>query len=289
MGSVFKKIVYTVKRMADVFDEDRVAVYAGEAAFFVLISTVPCIMLFILVLGAVYPVDADTVMLAAGEVLPQKALELGGRLMEEVLNGSSSVPLVSVTTIMLLWSASKGIRAIGDGLQNIFDEDRRRRYIGNVFISFGFTLLFIVLIAVVFFILVFGTPLMNMLTGWLGLADGALASVFSAKNLLFFPALTVLFALAYRLLARSDIPLRGQLFGAAVAAAGWQLYSFFFSLYIEYFTDYSYLYGSLAALLIFMLWLYACMNILLFGAVLNKMRWGAKNLAKQTDIKDGRT
>ena len=149
MGSVFKKIVYTVKRMADVFDEDRVAVYAGEAAFFVLISTVPCIMLFILVLGAVYPVDADTVMLAAGEVLPQKALELGGLLMEEVLNGSSSVPLVRHDHNAALVRV-KGIRAIGDGLQNIFDEEQAAPLHGNVFISFGFTLLFIVLIAVVF-------------------------------------------------------------------------------------------------------------------------------------------
>jgi len=273
MKSWLLKAAAMVKRMADMFDRDRVAVYAGEAAFFVLISTVPFIMLSILFLGAVYPIDAGSALSMAEDVLPEGIKNVGSRLMDEVINGSSSVPLVSVTTVLLLWPASKGIRAIGDGLQNVFDEDRRRMYIKNVFVSFAFTLLFIVLIAVAFFILVFGTQLAKFVASRLGVQDDAFSWLLSFKSLAFFPALTFLFALAYRLLARSEIPFRGQFFGAAVAAAGWLLYSYFFALYIEYFTDYSYLYGSLAALMIFMLWLYACMNMLLFGAVLNKLRW----------------
>lgn len=57
--------------------------------------------------------------------------------------------------------------------------------------------------------------------------------------------------------------------GAAFAAVGWFVYSRFFEFYIEHFADYSYIYGSLASVIIVMLWLYSCMEILLIGAGVN--------------------
>ena len=58
--------------------------------------------------------------------------------------------------------------------------------------------------------------------------------------------------------------------GAAFASGGWILFSYFYSLYIIHFPAVSYLYGSLAALVLMMLWLYICMTILLLGAEVNK-------------------
>ncbi|MDD6094276.1 MAG: YhjD/YihY/BrkB family envelope integrity protein, partial [Clostridia bacterium] len=49
------------------------------------------------------------------------------------------------------------------------------------------------------------------------------------------------------------------------------LFSYFYSLYLAYFPTGYYLYGSLAAALFLMLWLYTCMNILLVGAEINKL------------------
>ena len=43
------------------------------------------------------------------------------------------------------------------------------------------------------------------------------------------------------------------------------LFSFFFSVFVENFANYATIYGSLAALVILMVWLYACMFILLIG------------------------
>ncbi|MEG0019288.1 MAG: YhjD/YihY/BrkB family envelope integrity protein, partial [Oscillospiraceae bacterium] len=60
--------------------------------------------------------------------------------------------------------------------------------------------------------------------------------------------------------------------GAAIASGGWLIFSFGYSIYINYFSSYASLYGSLGALMLFMLWLYMCMNILLVGALINKLR-----------------
>lgn len=62
-----------------------------------------------------------------------------------------------------------------------------------------------------------------------------------------------------------------QIPGAFIAASGWMLYSYFYSLYIVYFPNASYIYGSLAAVILFMLWVYFCMIIFLVGAEINKI------------------
>jgi len=57
--------------------------------------------------------------------------------------------------------------------------------------------------------------------------------------------------------------------GAIISAAGWVGFSALYSFYITHFANYSYLYGSLTAIVLLMLWLYFCMNILFFGAEVN--------------------
>ena len=53
--------------------------------------------------------------------------------------------------------------------------------------------------------------------------------------------------------------------GGSLSALAWVLYSFFFSIFVENFGNYSSVYGSLAALVILMLWLYFCMYIMFIG------------------------
>jgi hypothetical protein len=59
--------------------------------------------------------------------------------------------------------------------------------------------------------------------------------------------------------------------GGMLSAAGWMLFSYLYSLYIRYFPRSAQLYGSLALLVILMLWGYFCMIIFLCGAEINKL------------------
>ena len=62
----------------------------------------------------------------------------------------------------------------------------------------------------------------------------------------------------------------GFLAGAFFAAACWIIFSIAYSVYIDTFSDYTYFYGSLTAVVLLMLWVYICMNIFLYGAQINK-------------------
>lgn len=69
--------------------------------------------------------------------------------------------------------------------------------------------------------------------------------------------------LSRRLSVKSQTP------GAAFAAVGWALFSTAFSIYFRYFKNFTVTYGSLAAVILMMLWLYFCICILFMGAEIN--------------------
>ena len=81
--------------------------------------------------------------------------------------------------------------------------------------------------------------------------------------------LFLIFLILYKMLPNRKATFKSQVPGAVLIAAGWSLFSYFFSLYFELFPGFSNMYGSLTALIMVMLWLYICMNLLLYGAEIN--------------------
>ena len=183
---------------------------------------------------------------------------------------------MSVTTVFLVWAATNGVRSIAAGLQNIFGGKQQYNIVQLTLRSVGYALVMFAVGILAVAVLVFSSPLETVVRAVLGRWAQAVLVVLNMRSIIFFLALTLLFALAYKSLAVSSMPFKKQLTGASVAAAGWILYSFGFSLYIKYFSRYSVLYGSFGAVMLFMLWLYMCMNILLCGAFINRIVYGKK-------------
>ena len=58
--------------------------------------------------------------------------------------------------------------------------------------------------------------------------------------------------------------------GALLASSGWLVFSDLYSIYVENFSGYANVYGSVYAVALSMLWLYCCLSILFYGGVLNR-------------------
>ena len=79
----------------------------------------------------------------------------------------------------------------------------------------------------------------------------------------------VFFAVLYMMLPNRITTFTGSsLPGALFSAVAWYLFSFGFSIYIEYTRAYT-MYGSLTTLMLFMFWLYFVMYIVLIGVEIN--------------------
>ena len=108
--------------------------------------------------------------------------------------------------------------------------------------------------------------------------DRFVSCLISLRTFLALALLTLFFVALYTWLPYERQDIRLQLPGALISTVGWIGCSYGFSIYFNYFGNYSYMYGSLTAVVILMLWLYACICILFFGADVDDI------LAKNPDM-----
>ena len=90
-----------------------------------------------------------------------------------------------------------------------------------------------------------------------------------ARNFLAFVVLVFVFLFLYKVLPNRKASLKSQLPGAVLTAIAWSVFSFGFSIYFTFFPNFTNMYGSLTTIILIMLWMYICMNIVLFGAEIN--------------------
>ena len=190
-------------------------------------------------------------------------------IIDEIYNTALSKALISVTAITTLWSAGKGILAIMKGLNSVYDIEETRNYVFLRLASAIYTLIFAIMIIGSITLFVFG----NRLYLWIirkvpVLTDFALL-IISLRTFIGLIVLITFFLFIYTVIPNRKTKLFNQLPGAIISATGWIGFSYAFSFYIDNFSNYSSMYGSLTAIVLFMLWIYFCMYILFIGAEIN--------------------
>ncbi len=262
---------------------DQVNVYAAQASFFIIISVIPFIILLLSL--AKYVIDVDWVV---GWIESQISGDIGN-LLQSVLaevTEKAGISLVSITAISTLWSSSRGVNAVIRGIWSAYGIRINENFLFDILRSLFYTLSFILTLLGSLVALVFADSIRDFCEGRYPIATIIFDIIIQCSAIVFIIVLTLFFALIYNTASKkgkrlskdaymglSDKLPRGylaQMPGAIFAALGWVLFSYFYSLYIRYFPSASYLYGSLAAIVFLMLWLYICMMILIYGAEINK-------------------
>jgi membrane protein len=187
----------------------------------------------------------------------------------EIYDTATSTTLISITAISTLWSAGKGFLAIMRGLNSVYEIKETRKYIFLRATSALYTLIFAIMLIATMVLFVFG----NRLYFWIEqkfpvLTDMALV-IISLRTIVGLVTLLIFFLLIYSFIPNRKTKLMNELPGAMVCAAGWMGFSYAFSYYIDNFSNYASMYGSLTAIVLFMLWMYFCMYLLFIGAEFN--------------------
>ena len=82
---------------------------------------------------------------------------------------------------------------------------------------------------------------------------------------------TTIFTVLYMVLPNGKNTFFDSLPGALLASSGWLIFSDLYSIYVENFSGYANVYGSVYAVALSMLWLYFCMAIVFYGGALNRL------------------
>ena len=246
---------------------DQVPLLAAGVAFFGFLSLFPAIVAAVLTYGLVAdPTQIRSQVQDLTEAMPASSRDL---LLQQ-LDALTSAPRQSlgiglaIAVAAALWSAAGGVGYLLTAVNLAYDEDETRGFVRRKLLALGMTLgaIIFVLLAIALFAAgaAIGEDLPTPLRFLLGVLRLVLAVVL----------ITVALAVVYRLGPDRDAPrMRWVSIGAGVATIIWLLASFGFSLYVATFGNYAKTYGSLAAVVVLMLWLWLTAYAVLVGAEVN--------------------
>ncbi|MDF2944819.1 MAG: putative rane protein [Herbinix sp.] len=262
--ATFRLIGLLSKKIGD----DHVAAFSAQAAFFIIISFFPFIMLLLSIVQY-FQIGESNMYVLFTQAFPTAVDSMIVTVINEIYDTAASSTLISITAITTLWSAGKGFLAVMRGLNSVYEIKETRQYLFLRITSAFYTLIFAIMLIATMVLFVFG----NRLYFWIEqkfpvLMDTALV-IISLRTIVGLTTLLVFFLIIYIVIPNRKTKLLNELPGAMVCSAGWMGFSYAFSYYIDNFSNYASTYGSLTAVVLFMLWMYFCMYLLFIGAEVN--------------------
>lgn len=263
----FVKIYKNLRDFSRQMALDHVNAYAAQSSFFMIIAIFPLLML-LLSLIRYTPVTEQDLINTTLAITPNTLDPLIEQIIGEMYN-QSNFAILSITAVTAIWSASKGILAIIRGLNSVFGIDEKRNYFQLRIIASFYTIILVLLIVLALGFMVFGNSLLRLFAKNIPLLY-ELAEFVISLRIIYIPIIfTIAFVNVYRIVPNRQYTFFDHLPGALFTSLGWIIFSYVYSIYIDYFAGSTYIYGSLTTVVLLMLWIYICMYILFMGAEIN--------------------
>jgi membrane protein len=245
--------------------EDRVILVAAGVTFYCLLAIFPAIAALVAIYGFFNdPASISSEVDKISGVVPGGALDVIRAQMNQVASqGPSKLGVAFVIGFLVsLWSANAGIKSIFDALNLVYDEPEKRGLIRLNLVSLAFT------VAAILFILVAIGSIAALPAVTSSQLQGTAALI---AQIIRWPILFVVAAVGIALVyrygpCRAELQWRWITWGSALAAIAWIAVSIAFSWYAANFGSYNKTYGSLAAIVVFMTWLWLSIVVILIGA-----------------------
>ncbi len=260
------KLYLQITKFLKELKRDHASAYAAQASYFIVLSFIPFTML-LMTLVKFTPITKSNLLEFAVDLLPSTIDPLVIGVIDEVYK--KTVAVVSVTAILAIWSSAKGFLAIINALNTVYDVKETRNYYILRIRAAIYTLLFIIAIILSFSILVFGNSIHSFLQDNYPFIANISGFIIRIRLVFILLVLILFFSIIYHFVPNRKSSFKCQIPGAVVSAVSWYAFSYGFSLYVDHFTGFSNMYGSLTTLIIVMLWLYGCMYLMLIGAEIN--------------------
>ncbi len=253
-------------RIYQAAEADRVMLMAAGVTFYGLLALFPAIGALVSLFGLFANPDMIKQQLDGGQnVLPSGAIEIIGDQISRIqASGGGALGMAFFINLAIsLWSANAGVKGLFDALNAVHGAAEKRSFAAYNLQALAFTLG-----TIVFVMLAVGAIIvMPAVFAYLGLQNhaGSTLAMLRWPLLLIF---TLLFlSLLYRFGPTADRP-RWRLisWGSATATALWLATSMIFSWYVASFGTFNKTYGSLGAVIGFMIWIWISAMIVLLGA-----------------------
>ena len=245
---------------------DNMPIIAGGVAFFGFLSLFPALIALLSLYGLV--ATPETVAQQVDDLsaqLPESAAQIiEDQLNAIVANSGSALTFGLIVSILAaLWSASGGVGNLITAVNLAYDEVEARNFVKLKLMSLGLVLGSIVFVLITFGLIAIVPAVLGALP--LGVVGTILAQV--ARWVVLLGVFAGSLAVLYRIAPDRDAPkFRWVSLGAVIVTVIWAAVSVGFAVYVNNFGSYDKTYGTIAGVIVLMLWLYLTCYLVLLGA-----------------------
>jgi membrane protein len=266
----------TLKRTALEFQEDNLSDWAATLTYYGLLALFPALIALVSIVGLVADPESttDTLTDIVNDVGPDTAAETFAGPIEQVTQSRSTAGFALIAgTLVALWSASSYLGAFIRASNVIYETREGRPFWKLRPLQIVMTLVILVLLAVMALGVVLTGPIVSAVAEPIGVSD----TVVSIWNIAKWGLIALLFVLMIGLLyyASPNVKQRGLKWitpGGIFALIAWLVASGAFALYVSQFGSYNKTYGSLAGVVVVLVWMWITNLAILFGHELNAER-----------------
>lgn len=246
--------------------KQNIGAHAASVAFFFFLSLVPLLILLCALIPYT-PLTEEHLVTVLTDLTPDMVDPMVKGLIDEVYIRSGGI--LSFATIAVLWSAAKGVMALMRGLNAVYDVEEERNYFVIRGIASFYTLIMLLVMVLSLILVVFGNRLVELALYKIPTLEQMIDFLMNFRFVFVWVILTILFGMVYTYIPGIKLRFREQLLGAMFSAILWIVFSWGFSVYVDFGYAGS-IYGSMTIIVLVMLWMYFCMYIILVGAYLNR-------------------
>ena len=258
-----------IKRAVGEFGNDNCTDLAAALTYFAVLSLFPAMLAVVSLLG-VFGQGQSTVDAVLGLLegrAPESTLDSIRGPIESLVNTPAAGIALVTGLLGAIWSASAYVGAFGRAMNNIYEVEEGRPFIKLKPMTLLLTTVLLLLVMLAGLMLVVSGPIAEWVGDLVGLGSTAVTVWGIAKWPALLLVVVVILALLYGFSPNVKQPkFRWISLGALVALVVWALATGAFVYYVSNFSSYNKTYGSLAGVIVFLLWLWITNNAFLFGA-----------------------
>ena len=250
---------------------------SAEMSFYLLTALFP----FVIILFVISTLISSTMQEMLFSLISYLPRDLEKLITELLMTFRGSIPIIITSAVLGLWYISNVIATLTKAMNRFYGVKETRGYIKLRLMSVFFAIFTILVIFLSFALVIFGQGTQYLLekVSFLSFIDTEVAWGY-LRYLACILAIFLSMTLMFKHLPNKKLSFRSIIGGSALTTAAWCIASYGFAYYVNSFSRYHVIYGSLASIIILVTWVYISSLVILLGASLNAF-WYRIRVAKR--------
>lgn len=267
MNRVLEFLKMFIKNFVKEIKKDDLFSVANNLTYKIFFSLFPFIIFLISLVGFL---ELDETYLAEQfySVVPDDIESMIQTFIDEVIY-TKNPNILSFSLFLSIWSASWGFDTVIKSINKAYGEKDTRSIVRKVLINMASVVGFAFIIVISFVMLIFGDHIMQFIQRHFEINEAVILAAEFLRYILAVSAVFFAVLMINKVSISKKVTWKSLVPGSAMTVVLWIVVSKLFNIYVKNFSRYSKVYGSLAGIIIFLLWLNIICIVFIFGCAAN--------------------